>query len=280
MDPALGSAASGLASAASWGAGDFTGGLASRRSSALRVTFAVQVVGLTILLALALLLGEPIPALARLVWALAAGMSGAVGLLSLYAALASGRMGIAAPITAVVGLIIPIVFSSIVEGTPGPLKFSGFAIALGGIALVSGEKGSASRRTLWLALLSGVGFGGFYVLLAQVGGDAFAWPLVVSRVGSMLLIGALLLAGREQGTRAWAPAWMLLLAGVLDTGGNAFFLLARNMGRLDVAAVLSSLYPAMTALLARIVLKEMMTRHQIVGVALMLVAIVMVAWPA
>lgn len=271
------SLAAGLGSAASWGAGDFVGGLAARRMAALRVTLAVQAVGLALMATLALALREPWPAARPLAWALAAGISGAIGLTSLYAAFATGRMGIAAPVTAVIGAIVPVAVGSAMEGPPGALRWLGFALALGGIALASGTGGGASRASLGYALLSGLGFGGFYVLLGQVGEGAFLWPLVVARGGSMLAVGALLLLGRGRGGGR-APWWMLVLAGALDTGGNALYLAAAQAGRLDVAAVLSSLYPAGTAILARIVLEERLSWGQLGGVGLMLGAVALIAW--
>lgn len=277
MDPAASSAGAGLAAAASWGAGDFAGGYAARRTPALRVALVVQAVGLVLLVVLALALREPLPPARDLAWGAAAGLSGIGGLLALYGALASGRMGIAAPVTGVVAAILPVAVGLALEGAPHPLRYVGFALALAGIALVSGERGATTRRALALALLAGLGFGGFLVFIAQTSGAAFLWPLVAVRVAGGALAAALLLARPRGG--GTAPVWLLLTAGLLDTGGNVFFLLASRLGRLDVAAVLSSLYPAATVLLARVVLRERLTRVQVAGAIAMLAAIVAIGWP-
>lgn len=274
----LGSASAGLASAAAWGAGDFTGGLAARRASVWRVVAVVQAAGLALLVALLLVLREPLPPARDLAWAAGAGACGAVGLSALYAALNAGSMGVAAPVTGVVASVVPVLVGVWTEGSPGAWAFAGFGLALAGITLVSatGER-ATTRRALSLALLAGAGFGGFLVLIDRTSGETFLWPLVAVRVTSAALVGLVILARRPPRTRHAPPWGLMLLAALLDTGGNAFFLLAAQLGRLDVAAVLSSLYPAMTVLLARVVLRERMTRAQLAGLALVLVAIVLIA---
>ena len=276
-----GAVAFGLASAVSWGAGDFSGGLASRRSPAAGVVVASQAAGLALLVLLAGATREALPSASAMGWAALAGANGAFGLLALYSALASGRMGIAAPVSGVVGAVVPVLVGMALNGSPGPVALVGFALAGAGVWLLSAAGGGIARaafRELALPLLAGVSFGLFLVFIHQAGGSAVLWPLAVARATSMSVLAAL---GGLTGTLR-LPGRSALgltgLAGVLDTGGNAFFVLAAQAGRLDVASVLSSLYPASTVLLACVLLGERLTRRQTAGAALTLAAIGCVSW--
>ncbi|HEY7139612.1 MAG TPA: DMT family transporter [Methylomirabilota bacterium] len=280
----LGSVALGLASAASWGAGDFSGGLASRRASAVGVVVASQAVGIVLLVALALAIGEAAPTAGQVGWAALAGANGAFGLLALYSALASGRMGIAAPVSGVVGAVVPVFVGTMLHGSPGPLRFLGFALALAGVWLLTagGGIGRGGVRELALPFLAGVSFGLFLVFIHQAGGQAggttVLWPLTAARATSMIVLAAL---GAITGTLRLpgrSALGLTCLAGLLDTGGNAFFVLAAQAGRLDVAGVLSSLYPASTVLLACLLLGERLTRRQTTGALATLAAIACVSW--
>jgi drug/metabolite transporter (DMT)-like permease len=268
----------GLTSAASWGAGDFTGGLASKRSPLLGVLVVGQGTGVALVVLAALALREPAPAPAALAWAAAAGAAGAVGLAALYRGLAVGRMAVVAPVSAVLSAAIPVAWSALAEGLPQPSKLAGFALALAGIWLVARAGPSGEGRAgLGLALVAGCGFGGFLVLMHQGAEGGTFWPLAAARGTSL----ALALAAALGRGRAWAPMRravpLVMLSGALDAGGNAFFVLAMQAGRLDVAAVLSSMYPASTVLLAAAVLRERVTRPQGAGIAAVLGAIALIA---
>lgn len=283
LDAGTTAAAAGLASAAAWGAGDFTGGIAARRLHVFRVVAVSQAIGLALLLLLALLVEPRLPPSSDFAWGVAAGLAGAVGVTSLYAALASGRMGVAAPITGVLAAALPVAVASVTEGSPGALRLAGFGLAIAGILLVTRPDGGirTPRRVLLLALVAGLGFAGFLTLIDRASDTSILWPLVAARAASTTLLAALVLARRRQdgpfAARAWP--WPLLVGNsVLDAAGNAFFVLAAALGRLDVAAVLSSLYPAATVLLARIVLRERITRTQTAGLTIAMAAIVMIAW--
>lgn len=272
-------AAFGLASALIWGAGDFSGGLASRRSPVYSVVLVSEILGLFLLTGLALLLAEPIPPPMDLLWSGAAGIAGTLGLLAFYRALAGGRMGVVAPVTGVVSAIVPVVFGANLEGMPAPQQVLGFGLAVVAVWLVSrGGDGAGMRgRDLSFSVLAGVGFGVFFVVIDHAIDSGILWPLVASRTASVAM---LLIAVAAMGRRAeMAPRQLPLaaLAGLLDAGGNAFYALAAQLGRLDVAAVLSSLYPATTVLLARFVLKEPISRRQWLGVSVALVAVVLIA---
>jgi drug/metabolite transporter (DMT)-like permease len=278
LRPDLAAVGLGLASAASWGAADFSGGLATRRASVFRVTVVSQGIGVVFLVALALGLREPAPSAAALGWGAAAGVVGSVGIAALYRALAIGQMGIAAPVTGVLSAGGPVLYTALFNGLPTPAQLVGFGLAVMGVWLLSRPSHvSGSPAGLGLALLSGIGFGGFLILIAQASHPAVLWPLAASKATSFTTMLLVAIAARHVGHPATGLLPLALLAGVLDVGGNAFFLLAAHLGRLDVAAVLSSLYPAATVFLASAVLGERVIRTQATGIALALVAIPLIA---
>ncbi len=274
----------GLASALLWGAGDFVGGLASRQTAAVRVVLASQFVGTLALVGLGLALRQPWPPWVVLLTGAVAGLAGGVGLLLLYLSLARGIMGIAAPLTAVAAGGIPLLVGLLREGWPRPTQLIGFLLALAAIWIISqaGDGGRLRLGDVALPLMAGVGFGVFLAIIGQLDQTiGFAWPLVAGRVASMgLMSGAILLgkgrvASGGDSARAF-PRLLAALAGLGDTGGNAFFVLSAQLGRLDVAAVLSALYPAATVALARVALGERMTPRQNVAVGLALGAVVLI----
>lgn len=267
--------AAGIASALAWGAGDFAGGMAARKQNVFVVVFLSQVIGLALLLTLAAFVREPLPPAADFGWGAAAGVSGAVGVTALYASLSMGRMGIAAPITGVVAALIPVAYAWIFVGGPSSFGYAGMGLAVAGIVLVSAPKAERPpSKVLGLALLSGLGFAGFLLLMGLSSGSAFLWTLIGARAGSALV--TLIFAASRP--RPWGrPTWAVLGASMGDTLGNAFFLLAARLGRLDAAVVLSSLYPIATVLMARMILRERLTWMQTAGAALMILAIPLVA---
>lgn len=272
----------GLASALSWGAGDFSGGLGSRRSNAFSVVLLSEFVGLALLGGLALLLAQPLPATADLMWSAGAGVAGTIGLVSFYRALAGGRMAVVAPITGMVSAAVPVLWGAVVEGAPGPQQLAGFGLAAVALWLVSGNgggtKGAESQALgMGLALLAGAGFGAFFILIDHVSSRAILWPLVASRSASIALLLLAFIPRRTRPRLALGQWPLALLAGCLDSAGNALYALASRAGRLDVAAVLSSLYPAVTVLLARSVLHEPVSRRQGAGVLAALAAVVLIA---
>lgn len=274
----FGAVAFGLASALIWGAGDFCGGLGTRRASVLTVLLFAELSGLLLLLALGIVVGEPLPSLAVVGWAFCAGLMGNVGLGALYRGLATGRASIVAPVSAVVGAAIPVLFSALTTGLPEVIKLIGFVLALAAIALISqAEQEHKTGSALQYGLLAGLGFGGFFILIHQAGGEGSTFfPLVVARGTACLAVLILALVRRvPMPGKSVLP--IILLSGIFDAGGNVFFLLASAFGQLDVATVLSSLYPASTVILSRFILHEKLTRLQQAGVLLALAAIVLIA---
>jgi drug/metabolite transporter (DMT)-like permease len=266
-----------LSAAAIWGSGDFTGGLAARRIGAFHTVLLSYSVGLLALVIVALARLEKLPLPADLLWGALAGLSGMVGLGSLLRGFAAGRMGIVAPVSAVLAAAIPVIFTAVSEGLPRGLQLLGFGLALVSIWLLSRPEQLDGRpKGLDFALLAGLGFGGFFTALGQVGESATFWPLVVGRLAACALMVAFALSSRRPVIPPLLPLGLLALAGVLDVGGNLFFLLAVQSGRLDVAAVLGSFYPAVTAILAWLIAREPMARLQVIGLTVAVLAIVLI----
>ena len=232
-------------------------------------------VGTVVALALAILRAEAIPAPADLAWSVVGGVLGAIGITMLYRGLALGRMGIVAPVTGVLAAVIPVAAGILLEGLPSQLALLGIAIAIAAVLLVSRVEDEAGGRAgLSEALVGGVAIGLFGVTLAQLGEGHVFGALTVIRVVQVALIGIVVLVTRA----VWRPARSLVLPiaaiGVLDMLGNAFYLLGVQAGQLAIAAVLSSLYPVTTVILATVLLGERVTRDHAVGIALAAVAIV------
>lgn len=279
LSPELAAVTFGLLSALSWGAGDFNGGLATRRTSVVGVVFISHLSGWVLLVALALLTGEPFPPAQDMIWGGLSGLAGLVGLVALYRALASGSMGIAAPVSGVLTAALPVLFSIGVRGLPHGEQLLGFALAFVAIWLVSFARGGRhDAGNVGMAILAGFGFGVFFILLDQIHSHAVFWPLVAARTLSTGTMAAVLLANRRVNLlpNGRGLLALVLLSSGLDVAGNVFFLVATQAGRLDIAAVVSSLYPASTLLLARFFLKERLSRLQFAGVLTALVAIVLV----
>lgn len=272
----------GLMSALIWGAGDFAGGIASRKTGAFRVVLFGEVVGMLILVPVALAVGEAIPDTMSWIQAAMAGALGTLGLVLLYHALATGTMSIAAPVSALTAALLPVIIGSFSEGIPGGSVLMGFAFALSAVWLVSRNHEEprhilAHLADLRLPLFAGVGFGCYFVLMHSAARASTLWPMVASR-GAGLAVIALFMLLRRDSYHVPRSVWpFIALNGILDIGGNAFYILAGQMGRLDVSAVLSSLFPGATIILAQLILKERLSRMQWLGIGAALVAIVLFA---
>lgn len=267
-----------LTSAIVWGGGDFAGGYATRRSSQFQVLASAALSGLVVLILAMVLWRESLPSVRGVVWATLAGFSGALGISAFYRALSMGYTASIAPTTAVIGAALPVVVSAVFSGLPALNEFLGFGLAFLGIWMVSaahGNEGRVSPRAMFLACLAGIGFGGFMIFLGQVEHGKIFSPLVIARCLT-LLTGLFLIRIKRLPFLPLAANPTALLAGVLDAGGNLFYILAKQYTRLDIAAVLTSLYPASTVLLASILLKEKVTRRQGIGLLVCLAAIGMI----
>lgn len=272
----------GLSSALAWGAADFSGGLASRATGAYRAVLFGETIGFSVFLPVALLVGEAFPGGREALYAVLAGSLGTLGLLLLYHSMATGTMSIAAPVSALMTAVLPVVVGFFSQGFPGLLTFLGFGFALAAVWLVSQSAGRPKDifshiSSLRLPLLAGVGFGCFFVFMHASSVHVTWWPIVIARLSGLTVMGVFMFSRRE----SWDPPlriWPLIAAnGVLDVFANVFFILASRSGRLDIAAVLGSLYPGGTVLLAWFVLKERLLRVQWLGILAALVAIILLS---
>lgn len=270
-----------LLSAATYGVGDFFGGMASKRAPAAAVLLWSHATGLTLILPATLVVAGEATTHDLLVGG-AGGLCGALGVGLLYRALAISTMSAVAPVTALLAAAVPIVAAFAQGERPGGIALTGMAIALGAIVLVSAEGGGSLRpsdvRGFALALGSGFGFGLFFVALSYTDDGAGLWPIVGARMASVGAVGALALAGRTASRiPAGSPRVLAAGAGVLDTLANVLFLLAIREGLLSIVSVLSALYPVSTVILARVVLDERYAALQRIGIVLAIPATVLMA---
>lgn len=267
----------GLLAALTWGGGDFFGGMAARRTNACSVVIIAHTASMVLLIATAIVLRDPNPPLEGWLWGGTAGLGGGFGLVLLYQALSKGRMSVAAPVSALVAAGIPVLFTSIIEGLPRIFVLIGFVLALVAIWLLSGGGNNKFNLTdLRLPISAGVAFGFFFLCLHRASESSVLYPLIAMRIVSIscLLIYARISSQRIIPTRqSLAP---ILMSGLLDTIGNGAFALSSQLGRVDVAAVISSLYPGSTVLLAYIILREQINRKQVGGILLALIAIILI----
>jgi drug/metabolite transporter (DMT)-like permease len=276
-----------VASALLYGAADFTGGLATRRAGTIPVVVLSQLSGLVLLALLMPLLPDSSPSRADLLWGVAAAITGGIGVALLYRALSIGRMAVVAPTTAVCAVAIPVIVSVLLGERPAPLAVGGIALGVVSIVLVSQHTGpepeargavSAGRLPpgVGMALVSGVAIGFFFLSLAQTRPEAGMWPILVSRLTSVTLFAALAAARGESLRMPAGVAGFVVVCGAVDMLANALYLLAVRSGPLSMVVTLSSLYPASTVLLARVVLGERLNARQITGVGCALAAIVLI----
>ncbi len=280
MPADLVAAAGGLLAATLWGAGDFGGGIAAKRLPVFLALLGTQVVGLAGAIVAAVVLGEGLPTPVDAAWAATGAVLGAVGLAGLYRALADGQMGTVAPITGVLAAAIPVAVGIAVGGLPAPARLAGFGLALVAIVLVSiADDGSTGRGGILMAIGAGVSFGLYSTCVGQVEDGVFG-PLVVARATGSALVLLVVLASRVPVRPSFRGQPRLLglvvLVGVLDLVGNAAFLVAVQAGGLALAAVLGSLYPVATVILATALLREPIGRIHAAGIAAAALATVII----
>jgi drug/metabolite transporter (DMT)-like permease len=276
-----------LAAAVLWGGGDFSGGMGVKAAgggvrAALRVVLLSHATSFTVLLAIAWLRGDAFPHGAVLAWGLGAGVAGGLALTCFYIALSRGAMGASAAASGLLAAAIPAVLAFVADGSPGVRRLIGFAVAALAIWLIAaGPK--EERGTFVLAVVAGLGFGIYFVALKMAGPAGPIWAMATARMASLTLCSLILLgltaSGSGQGgvrLGRRSVAWAMSTA-LLDTSGNLLFVAATRAGRLDVAAVLASLYPASTILLAAVALGERPTRRQGLGMVVAVTAVVLIA---
>jgi drug/metabolite transporter (DMT)-like permease len=267
-----------LVSSMSWGVADFVGGLAARRAGSAQVLSVSYPAGAVLLTFFALLVVPGDLTVAVLPYAFAAGAIGGVAMWLLYAALTRGPMGIVSPITALMSGAVPVVVGVAMGESLSPLAVLGMIGAGVAVVLVSRESGHPHERippaAIALALASGVAIGLYLVALGLAPQESGIWAAAIGRwvttVG-FLLIAALVLRSRPGAGFPWRLA---IAAGLLDATANGLFQLASQRGLLSIVAVIGSLYPAATVVLARLLLHERMNRVQVSGLALAAGAVV------
>lgn len=268
----------GLLSALTWGAADFGGGRATRRGPVFGVVLVSQIVGMVLAGGVALLRAEPLPGPADLGWAALGGLVGVLGIVCLYQGLAIGRITVVAPIAGLLAATIPVTVGWLSQGVPSLTRIAGIGLALVAVVLVSSSPDPVSGRPAGVryGILAGIGFGLFNVCASRFSPGIVFGPLVgVRAVEAVALVSVIVL------TRC---AWRLdrsvvplaMAVGVGDMAGNGFFVLAAQAGRLDIAGVLSSLYPVTTIILAAVLLRERVTRGHAAGIGAAGVAIALI----
>ena len=269
-----------LLSAATWGGSDFAGGWGARRASTLLITATGQVVSLAALLCICFVLRLPLPRTSYLVYAAIGGFEGAFALAIFYRALAMGAMGLTAAITGLLTALIPVVFDLFHSGWPGPLTSAGLVVGLAAIWMISQSHAAAETKTPPRALLlggcAGTGFGAQLILFKMAASGGLLWGLTSGRIAGAAAIVLAVAVARPKGQGSWF--WLAgIISGTLDTIGNLFYMQASQMGRLDVAAVICSMYPAGTILLAGFILRERPTKRQMAGMGLALAAVALLS---
>ena len=309
--PQFAPAACSLAAVFIWGTSDFTGGYASRRANAFVFTAFSHLCALILMVVLALAQHAPFPSRTSILWALLAGGIGGFSLAIFYRALAEGKMGLTAPIAALLGAAIPTLADIAIEGAPHAWTFAGFALAIVAIWLITRaeparkpepddklnewgrallpvptqpcdqiddeEKTGAVPKGVAVAALAGVGFAAFYLCIRQAGAGSPLWIAAVSRLASFIVTAVAVIATGAPIRLDLPGAATAAVAGSFDITGSALFIFASQHGRLDEAVVISSLYPAVTVILARLVLKEHFSRWRFIGLLAALAAVPMIA---
>jgi drug/metabolite transporter (DMT)-like permease len=272
----------GLLSAISWGAGDFAGGLASRKLGAYRAVLYADFFGLLLIGIALAFYREPMPSAFVLINSVIGGMLGSVGLLALYFSLTQGKMSIAAPVAALFAAVLPVLVGAITEGLPNALQLVGFGLALTAVWLISRGNATEPFRLAHLAdlrlpILAGLGFGCYFIFIhsATQQTDTVLWTMMASRFAGTVFLFVVVLIRRDPLAVPRAAWNVVLFNATLDVAGNFFYILASHLGRLDIAAVLSSLYPGGTVLLAWLLLKERIFASQWIGILLAITAIVL-----
>lgn len=270
-----------LLTATVYGIADYSGGRGSRHASSITVTFVGQTAGFAGALLLALFIGDPIPSGHDLLISAAAGVAGSLGLLGFYRAMATGAMTIVAPITALVGTTIPVVWGLVDGERPGTVAYVGMIVAVIAVVLVTDALGIHETRTPFpivvMAVFAGACFATIFIAFDHVSPDAGLWPLVALRSVSLPIVALVVVASRKPFRTAGVATRWALTSGILDSAANGFYLIAARHGLLSVVAVIASLYPVSTLVLATSLDKEKLHPAQWVGVGCALIALVLVS---
>jgi uncharacterized membrane protein len=273
----------GLAAALLYGSSDFIGGLTSRRFGPLRVTVIGSAVATVLAWAALIASGGPEPTVRAIAWGLASGLGGGIGTLVLYRGLARGQMSVVGPLSAVGAAMVPVVAGVAMGERPSLLAVAGVVVALPAIVLVAasgsvrGKLGAAPFKGLSDGLVAGLAFGILFVGLAQAGHNAGLWPVASEQTATLLVVLAVAIKTREPLRIPVRAAGLPVLAGASGMAATLAYFYATHFSMLAVAAVLVSLYPGVTVLLARTLLHERFSPVQRAGLGLCTLAIIAIA---
>jgi drug/metabolite transporter (DMT)-like permease len=268
----------GLCAAISWGTSDFVGGLASRRNPALQVTLLSNVCGLVCLVPAAFVMHEQAISPSSWTWCMMAGAVDSIALVILYAALAKGHL-LAAPLTALTAAALPVVVGIATDGLPKPALLAGLALALIAVLLFSRNGTQGGHAAFGLSFLAGVLAGLFLIMMHKGTPDGLVWPLVANRTGAIAVLLPLFAMTRQPDCRVGIPWLFLAMIVVFDNSGTVCYVLSGQTGRMDVAAVLSSLCPGITVFLSFLLFREKITKAQVAGILAALGAIALMTRP-
>lgn len=270
-------------SALLYGIADFSGGYAASKSRLLSVLILSQLMGTLVALGGLALLGSSVPTFRDLAWGFVAGFSGSMGLFMLYGGIARSIVAIVSPASAVVGAMIPVLFALLAGERPPTTAVVGSIICLPAILLLSWERGGTEsvrgsvRTALGYGLLAGLGFGIFFVTLSRSHPGAGVWPLLGARAASITSFVIALWISRQPFRVERAGVVPALVAGAADMGANILFLLASQSGMLSLVAIITSLFPAPTVILARFVFKQRIPVARVAGLVLALAGVALIS---
>ncbi len=272
-----------LLSATIYGVSDYLGGRTSRRFSPIAVTCVAEVALAPIIAVIVLAVEDGSPSARAFWWGVVAGLAGSLGVIGLYAALSRGNMTVVAPVTGIVAAGFPVVVGLSLGERPELLGLLGIVLAVGAVALIGGAVGATYHDvtvgTIALAVLVGASFGLLFIGYDQAGDDAGLWPLLTARAGGAPLLLAAYVVGRRRGQverLSFAVVRPSVAIGALIGLANALFLLSTREGLLSIVAVLVSLYPASTIVLAMVFDRERAARPQLAGMSLAVVAVALI----
>jgi drug/metabolite transporter (DMT)-like permease len=279
IPPAVAVIVLGLLASIGWGIADFGGGLTSRRAPVLGVLLGSQIASLAVGVPILAAVSEPAMRPSDMTVSIAGGVLGAAGLSLLYRGLSVGRMGVVAPVAAVITATLPVVYGFATEGAPSGLAIIGIVAAIVSVVLVSRSPDASDGRPSGLryGVAAGIVFGLFTIGAAQLNDGLILSPVVVIRVTSVLVIATWIVLRRQQ-WRVPRSLWPALVGvGVMDMAATAAYLAAIAIGPLSIAAILASLYPVVTAILAALVLRERVTPVHAAGILAAGVAVALIA---
>ncbi len=265
-----------------WGVADFFGGLKSRSLPVLTVLLTIEAAGLVVIAVAVAAAGGPVPSVGAVAAAMGAGCAGIFGLAAFYRALAIGTMSIVAPISAV-GLALPVIVGLTSGDQPSAVQGAGLACAAIGVVLASREPGHeedvrrASRQSIVLALVAAVGFGSYFVGADRAADEGVLWTLLFSRVAATPIIALVVMARRDPLVPPRRDLWQLAAIGIVDLSATGLYAWATTKGLLSIVAVVGSLYPIATVVLARLLLAERIARGQAIGVGAALTGVALLA---